>query len=60
MGLPYEDNDSVPGRQYAVCSTCLGIRSGVRVDGLWRLEMPYKRRSARGTGRSYFSTSLPE
>ncbi|KAH3869196.1 hypothetical protein DPMN_032357 [Dreissena polymorpha] len=50
-GWPYEDNGSVEGRWYSVCSTCRGNRSGVWIDSLWRLQRPFKLRSARGAGR---------
>ncbi|KAH3713151.1 hypothetical protein DPMN_072937 [Dreissena polymorpha] len=43
---PYEDNGSVEGRRYPVRSTGWGNRCGIRVECLWRLERPYKQRSA--------------
>ncbi|KAH3698073.1 hypothetical protein DPMN_085589 [Dreissena polymorpha] len=61
---PNEDNGSAPERRYLVRSTFWRNCSGDRVDGLWRIERPYKRRSARGAGSCcfflIFSTTLVE
>ncbi|KAH3711912.1 hypothetical protein DPMN_071588 [Dreissena polymorpha] len=53
--MAYEDNGSVEGRRYPVRSMCLGNRSGVRVDSLWRQEAIQAAERARSGKKIFFS-----